>query len=99
MLQSPNFVDVTENCKVPLSEGSNCRTCLNAGISYLRHLVEAENNLTMSTCRDATFATLASQVDNASAVDIARCFFGVQELIIPPSIRGVKKYVNLIYIV
>ncbi|PON82050.1 Serine/threonine protein kinase [Trema orientale] len=88
MLQSPKFVDVAQNCKVPLSEGSDCRTCLNAGISYLRHLVGMETNLTMSTCRDATFASLASQVDETSAVDIARCFFGVQELNIPPSIKG-----------
>ncbi|KAF4382416.1 hypothetical protein G4B88_011368 [Cannabis sativa] len=88
MLQSPKFSDVAQNCKVPLSEESRCHTCLNSGISYLRHLVGTVNNLTVSTCRDATFTSLASQVDNTSAVDIARCFFGVQELNIPPAIIG-----------
>lgn len=95
MLQSPKFVDVAQNCKVPLSEGSKCHTCLNAGISYLRHLVGTETNLTMSTCRDATFASLASQVDNTSAIDIARCFFGVPELNVPPGIKGFSKYIYI----
>ncbi|MCD7456320.1 hypothetical protein HAX54_031273 [Datura stramonium] len=84
MIQSPQFSSVTKNCQVPLSGVLECRKCLNAGISYLRNLVGTANNMTFSTCRDATFATLASQVDNASAVDIARCFFGVKGLIIPP---------------
>lgn len=84
MLQSPKFVDVTENCRVPLSEETKCRKCLNAGIVYLHHLVGTENNMTLSTCRDATFAALASQVDDTSAVDIASCFFGVQGLTLPP---------------
>lgn len=88
MLESPKFGDVAENCKVPLSDASNCRKCLNAGISYLRHLVGSETNLTMSTCRDATFTALASQVDGASAVDTASCFFGVQGLTIPPGTDG-----------
>ncbi|XP_044490671.1 probable receptor-like protein kinase At1g49730 isoform X2 [Mangifera indica] len=80
MLQSPKFVDVTENCKLPLSEESDCRKCLNAGIVYLHHLVGAENNMTLSTCRDATFAALASQLEYGSAVDLASCFFQVQGL-------------------
>ncbi|KAL5541073.1 hypothetical protein UlMin_043359 [Ulmus minor] len=84
MLQSPKFADVSDNCKVSLSEGSKCHTCLNAGIVYLHHLVGTENNLTLSTCRDATFAALASQLDDTSAVDLASCFFGVQGLTIPP---------------
>ncbi|KAJ8572366.1 hypothetical protein K7X08_008877 [Anisodus acutangulus] len=84
MLQSPQFSSVTKNCQVPLSVESKCRKCLNAGILYLRNLVGTANNMTFSTCRDATFAALASQVDNGSAIDIARCFFGVKGLIIPP---------------
>ncbi|CAN4112193.1 unnamed protein product [Withania somnifera] len=84
MVQSPQFSSVTKNCQVPLSGESECRKCLNAGILYLRNLVGTANNMTFSTCRDATFAALASQVDNASAIDIARCFFGVKGLIIPP---------------
>ncbi|KAI9182128.1 hypothetical protein LWI28_022364 [Acer negundo] len=84
MLQSPNFVDVSENCKVPLAEESKCRKCVNAGILYLRHLLGAENNMTLSTCRSAAFAALTSQLDYASAIDIASCFFHVQGLNRPP---------------
>ncbi|CAN4107724.1 unnamed protein product [Withania somnifera] len=84
MVQSAQFSSVTKNCQVPLSGEIECRKCLNAGILYLRNLVGAANNVTFSTCRDATFAALASQVDNASAIDIARCFFGVKGLTIPP---------------
>ncbi|KDP32267.1 hypothetical protein JCGZ_14788 [Jatropha curcas] len=85
MLESPKFVDVLQNCKVPLSAESSCRKCLNAGIVYLHHLVGINDNITLSTCRDATFAALASQVDDASAVNIASCFFGVQGLNVPPA--------------
>ncbi|KAL3515287.1 hypothetical protein ACH5RR_022189 [Cinchona calisaya] len=85
MLQSPKFTDVEENCKLPLTLESDCRKCLNSGILYLRNLIgPAADNTTLSTCRDATFAALASQVDNVSTVDIAGCFFGVQGLLIPP---------------
>ncbi|KAF8394601.1 hypothetical protein HHK36_020815 [Tetracentron sinense] len=63
-----------------LSTQSSCKQCLNAGISYLHHLVGAEDNITLSTCRYATFAALASQSDSVSAIDIASCFFGVQGL-------------------
>ncbi|XP_041014928.1 probable receptor-like protein kinase At1g49730 isoform X2 [Juglans microcarpa x Juglans regia] len=86
MLQSPDFVDVYENCKMPLSEETNCRKCINAGIMYLHHLVGAENNTTLSTCRDATFAAIGSQVDGISTVEIASCFFGVQGLGILPEL-------------
>ncbi|GMI78777.1 hypothetical protein like AT3G19300 [Hibiscus trionum] len=84
MLESPKFMDVTENCRLPLSQENDCRKCLNAGIVYLRHLVGSENNMTLSTCRDATFAALASQVDNSSAAEFATCFFQVQGFNIPP---------------
>lgn len=80
MLQSPKFSDVTVNCKLPLSEDTNCRKCVNASITYLRQLVGAEDNMTLSTCRDATFTAIASQVDGVSVVEIASCFFGVQGL-------------------
>ncbi|PSS02705.1 Receptor-like protein kinase [Actinidia chinensis var. chinensis] len=85
MLQSPKFADVTKNCKGPLSAEGTCRTCLNAGILYLRNLIGEVDNITLSTCRDATFVAFASQVDNVSAIDIASCFFGVQGLLIPPA--------------
>ncbi|KAG5526460.1 hypothetical protein RHGRI_032659 [Rhododendron griersonianum] len=83
MLESPKFANVTANCELPLSAETDCRTCLNAGILYLRNLIGAVDNMTLSTCRDATFVALASQVDNGSAVDIASCFFGVQGLMTP----------------
>ncbi|XP_057966299.1 probable receptor-like protein kinase At1g49730 isoform X2 [Malania oleifera] len=88
MLQSPKFEDVTKNCGVPLSKESDCRNCINVGISYLHHLIGTEDNITLSTCRDATFAALASQVDNVSAIDIASCFFGVSGLSILPVSRS-----------
>lgn len=86
MLQSPRFMNVTKSCRVPLFLQNDCRKCLNVGITYLRNLVGAVNNMTLSTCRDATFVALASQVDNVSAVDIAGCFFGIQGLITAPGI-------------
>ncbi|KAI9123942.1 hypothetical protein K1719_005242 [Acacia pycnantha] len=83
MLQSPRFGQVVENCKVPLAEESKCKKCLNAGINFIHHLIGNEDNITLSTCRDATFAALASQVDEMSTIDIASCFFGVQGLLKP----------------
>ncbi|KAK6946100.1 Protein kinase domain [Dillenia turbinata] len=80
MLDSPKFVEVQDNCVLPLSADSDCRKCLNAGIVYLHHLIGSEDNLTLSTCRDATFVALASPLDNVSTVDLATCFFGVQGL-------------------
>ncbi|CAI9101923.1 OLC1v1000087C3 [Oldenlandia corymbosa var. corymbosa] len=84
MRHSPKFADVAENCRVPLRLESDCRKCLNSGILYLRNLVGPADNTTLSTCRDATFAALASKVDNASSIDIASCFFGVQGLLDAP---------------
>lgn len=89
MLQSPRFTEVTKNCKAPLGEESKCKKCLNAGISYL-HRLGIEDNITLSTCRDATFAALASQVDATSIIDIAICFFGVQGLLGPPGKNSFK---------
>ncbi|KAF8406303.1 hypothetical protein HHK36_008388 [Tetracentron sinense] len=84
MLQSPKFEDVTENCKMPLSMESSCKKCVNASISYLHHLVGTEDNITLSTCRDATFTALASRGDSVSIIDLGSCFFGVQGLNIRP---------------
>ncbi|XP_059448527.1 probable receptor-like protein kinase At1g49730 [Corylus avellana] len=78
MLESPKFVDVAANCKMPLSEESNCKKCVNASITYLHLLIGTEDNMTLSTCRDATFVAIASQVDGISSVETASCFFGVQ---------------------
>ncbi|KAK9109234.1 hypothetical protein Sjap_017294 [Stephania japonica] len=83
MLRSPKFEDVLDNCKLPLSEEISCKRCLNAGIAYLHRQVGLEDNVTLSTCRDATYATLASQSGNISAVDIASCFFQVPGLVAP----------------
>ncbi|KAI3695580.1 hypothetical protein L1987_78578 [Smallanthus sonchifolius] len=79
MQQSPKFSNVTLNCRTPLDEG-RCKKCLNAGILFLRNLVGAADNTTLSTCRDATFVAVASQVEDVAAVEIADCFFGVQGL-------------------
>ncbi|KAF6143976.1 hypothetical protein GIB67_017584 [Kingdonia uniflora] len=84
ILRSPKFKNVTKNCQLPLTEEGSCRRCIYAGIVYLRHLIGAENNMTLSTCRDATFVALASQGDNTSAIDIASCYFGVQGHNVPP---------------
>ncbi|GMI83665.1 hypothetical protein like AT1G49730 [Hibiscus trionum] len=84
MLESPEFMNVTVNCKLPLSQEKKCRKCLNAGISYVHHLVGSQDNRTLSTCRDATFAAVASRVDNISAVEIASCFFQVEGFSLSP---------------
>lgn len=80
MLQSPNFDDVLRSCKMPLSTESRCRRCLNSDIVYLHHLIGVQDNITLSTCRDAAFVTLANRGDNFSAFDLASCFFSVQEI-------------------
>ncbi|XP_022984703.1 probable receptor-like protein kinase At1g49730 [Cucurbita maxima] len=85
MLESPKFTKVGENCRLLLSEESACRKCINAGILYLRNLIGREDNITLNTCRDATFVALASQLDAASVIDLASCFFGVQGLNRPPA--------------
>lgn len=95
MLHSPRFVEVMENCKVPLAEESKCKKCLNAGVSYLHHLIGTEDNMTLSTCRDAAFAALASQVDEKSTIDIASCFFGVQGLLLPPGNNRFIKFKSM----
>ncbi|CAD5315068.1 unnamed protein product [Arabidopsis thaliana] len=84
MHQSPGFGHVSRNCRLPFSPGHQCRKCLNSGITYLRNLIGAEtNNITLSTCRDATYATLASRIDDTSALELLSCFFQVTELNIP----------------
>ncbi|CAH2036268.1 unnamed protein product [Thlaspi arvense] len=84
MHQSPKFGHVTRNCRLPLSPANQCRKCLNSGITYLRDLVGAETkNITLSTCRDATYAALASRIDYTSALELLSCFFQVTELSIP----------------
>ncbi|KAE9613609.1 putative protein kinase RLK-Pelle-LRR-VIII-1 family [Lupinus albus] len=84
MLQSPRFGEVTRNCNAPLGEEIKCKKCLNSGIGYLHHL-GIDDNITLNTCRDASFVSLASQVDEISTVDIASCFFGVQGLLGAPA--------------
>uniref|UniRef100_A0A0E0H0Y8 Protein kinase domain-containing protein n=1 Tax=Oryza nivara TaxID=4536 RepID=A0A0E0H0Y8_ORYNI len=79
MLQSPNFSDVTRSCATLLSDDVSCKRCLNSGLSYLRHLVGEQDNVTLNTCRDAAFVAFASQ-GNISTVDTASCFFSVQGL-------------------
>lgn len=80
MLQSPGFEDVSQNCGGAILAESNCRKCVNAGIVYLHRLIGTADNVTLSTCRDAAFVALASQFDDASTVNFANCFFGVEGL-------------------
>ncbi|CAO2814822.1 unnamed protein product [Amaranthus hypochondriacus] len=80
MLESPGFPHVAENCQLALSGDSGCRRCINASITYLRQKIVAVDNITLITCRDALFVTLVSQLDNASTVRFASCFFGVPSL-------------------
>uniref|UniRef100_A0A7N0ZRQ7 Protein kinase domain-containing protein n=1 Tax=Kalanchoe fedtschenkoi TaxID=63787 RepID=A0A7N0ZRQ7_KALFE len=77
MLESPQFVNVSRSCEVPVSAENDCKKCVNAAISYLYSVVGSEDSMTFSTCRDATFAALASQLDIFSTVDLASCYFGV----------------------
>ncbi|KAK3144761.1 hypothetical protein QOZ80_4AG0317490 [Eleusine coracana subsp. coracana] len=79
MLQSPNFSDVTRSCATTISDDVTCKRCLNSGLSYLRHLVGEEDNITLNTCRDAAFVAFVGQ-GNISTVDTASCFFTVQGL-------------------
>ncbi|KAE8820023.1 putative receptor-like protein kinase [Hordeum vulgare] len=79
MLKSPNFSDVTRNCATSLPDDVSCKKCLNSGLSYLRHLVGEQDNVTLNTCRDAAFVAFVSQ-GNISTLDTAGCFFSVQGL-------------------
>ncbi|XP_047340894.1 probable receptor-like protein kinase At1g49730 [Impatiens glandulifera] len=89
MLKSPRFPDLSLNCSSQLSDDRNCKKCLNAGSLYLRNLLAGGDNLTLSMCRDATFASIVAiqYVNNnnvSEAADFANCFFGVQGLFTPP---------------
>ena len=79
MLQSPNFSDVARSCATSLSDDVSCKRCLNSGLSYLRHLVGQQDNVTLHTCRDAAFVAFVGQ-GNISTLDTASCFFNVQGL-------------------
>lgn len=100
MLQSPKFGDVSENCRADISSERSCKKCMNAAILYLRGLVGVEDNLTLKTCRDATFAALASELDDAPAIKLASCFFQVQGLDIPAGkiFYGKKKEIKFLNI-
>ncbi|CAH9146005.1 unnamed protein product [Cuscuta epithymum] len=84
MVRSPKFSDVAGNCKADqVFEDRHCKKCLNSGMAYLRNMLVSPDNTTLSTCRDATFVALASQVEKESAFDIGICFFGVKGLVNP----------------
>ncbi|GMH31575.1 hypothetical protein Nepgr_033419 [Nepenthes gracilis] len=75
------LTNVADNCKVSLLEESNCKRCINASSMYPHHIIEAEDNETPNTCRDATLVALASQADNVSpAVEFASSFIGAPGL-------------------
>lgn len=80
MLQSPNFTDVVNDCRLPLSADGVCRKCLNTAISHIHRLVRPANSIELSTCRNAAFVTLANNGNQASTIDIASCLFAVDGL-------------------
>ncbi|KAI3915992.1 hypothetical protein MKW98_004433 [Papaver atlanticum] len=61
---------------ISISRYANLTTNIGAPPECSSHRGD-EANVTLSNCRDATFTTIASQVDIASAVDTASCFFGI----------------------
>ncbi|KAJ3675170.1 hypothetical protein LUZ60_004212 [Juncus effusus] len=89
---SPNFIDIINNCKnndsnnnLGLLSNEGCKRCLNADLSYLRHLIgqnenNNNNNSTMNICRDASFVAVVNNITNLTAADLATCFFTVQGL-------------------
>lgn len=93
MLQSPLFSDVLHNCKTAFDGDDGCKRCLNSAILYLRHLVDIDDNVTLSVCRDATFVSLINQVDQVSASEKASCLFGVGQDIIP----GISHFLLALY--
>lgn len=71
-------VVMTSLWQVPVSSQVGCKTCLNSGILYLHRLIGTDDNVALSVCRDAVFATLSNQGDSLSSDDdMASCFFGV----------------------
>eukprot|EP01018_Ginkgo_biloba_P019682 Gb_04897 [translate_table: standard] len=84
MEQTSKFKEVSLSCMNPILSLGTCRKCLNASLVFLHHLLGAEDNMTLSTCRDATFVAIASHGDSKFAVDLASCFFGLQGLGGPP---------------
>ncbi|KAF3337685.1 putative receptor-like protein kinase [Carex littledalei] len=80
VLLSPNFGDVKKNCNGSILVDAGCKRCLNSGLSYLRHLMEGQDNVTLNTCRDAAFVAVANQQSNLTPSDMATCFFSVQGL-------------------
>lgn len=98
MLQSPNFDDVVRECRLSLSSESSCRRCLNSDIIYLHHLIGVQDNITLSTCRDAAFVTLANQGDNFSVINFASCFFGIKEIIIQSGSTTPNCMIYFVYI-
>ncbi|KAK4801690.1 hypothetical protein SAY86_022177 [Trapa natans] len=78
MMQSTGFGVVSQNCGGPISAATDCRKCVNTGIVYLHHLIGPVDNVTLSTCRNAAFAALASQFDYSSTTNFAACFFGIE---------------------
>eukprot|EP01018_Ginkgo_biloba_P016480 Gb_26359 [translate_table: standard] len=77
---TPKFKEVQLSCTEPVSVAENCRKCLDASFIFLHNLVDAEDNTTLSICRDATFVTIASYGNSEFAADKASCFFGVHGL-------------------
>ena len=74
------FKEVSLNCLSSVSSFGTCRKCMNATTVFLHHLVGAEDHMTLSTCRDATFVAVSSHGDSEFTIERARCFFGLSGL-------------------
>lgn len=92
VLLSPNFGDVKKNCNGSILVDAGCKRCLNSGLSYLRHLMEGQDNVTLNTCRDAAFVAVANQQSNLTPSDMATCFFSVQGLSLIQGMTILSRY-------
>ncbi|KAH9307350.1 hypothetical protein KI387_035261, partial [Taxus chinensis] len=91
MEQTSKFKQVSLSCMDSVSSLSTCRKCLNAATVFLHHLVGAEDHMTLSTCRDATFVAIASHGDSEFTIDMASCFFGLSGLQVIPGFDTLQK--------
>lgn len=86
MEQTSNFKEVSLNCMSPASSPGNCKRCLYASTVFLHRLVGLEDHMALSTCRDAIFVAIASHGDSKFTIDMASCFFGLQDLGVIPAL-------------
>lgn len=98
MEQTSNFKEVSLNCISPASSSGNCKKCLYASAVFLRHLVDVEDHMALSTCRDAIFVAIASHGDSKFTLNMASCFFGLQDLGVIPALAPKSKPPSQMYL-